>query len=125
MRNLLVGALLLFVACGDNLAPNTLGVNGAQLVTPEDTPVTHSLDVHAAGGGVTVQAGAAGHGEVAIEGLQVTYTPAANYVGADSFTIKVSNGPEEATAAISIMVTPVNDTPLGNDDTFAATEDTP
>ena len=44
----------------------------------------------------------------------LTYMPGANYNGADSFTFKVNDGAVDstATAAISITVTPVNDTPL-------------
>ena len=43
----------------------------------------------------------------------LTYTPTANYNGADSFTFKVNDGTvDSATATVSITVTSVNDAPV-------------
>jgi hypothetical protein len=45
----------------------------------------------------------------------LTYTPAAHYNGADSFTFRVTdNGGLTSTATVSITVTPVNDPPVAN-----------
>ena len=56
----------------------------------------------------------------------VTYTPAANYNGADSFTFKVNDGSlDSAAATVSITVTPVDDAPGAVDDTYNTNEDTP
>ena len=54
----------------------------------------------------------AAHGSVAISGSNVTYTPAANYNGSDSFTYTITDGSDgTATATVSVTVTPVNDAP--------------
>ncbi len=45
----------------------------------------------------------------------MTYTPAANYNGADSFTFTVNDGTvTSAPATVSITVTAVNDPPVAN-----------
>lgn len=53
------------------------------------------------------------HGTLGIiAGNQVTYTPAANYNGPDSFTFKANDGTVDSnTATVDITVTPVNDAP--------------
>jgi hypothetical protein len=73
---------------------------------------------------VTVSQGA--HGTVAItnNGANVSYTPAANFFGADSFTYTVEDADgNQATATVNVTVTPLNDAPVGNDDTFTVDAD--
>lgn len=57
------------------------------------------------------------HGTVAIGtgGVSLTYTPATNYVGADSFTYTISDG-KGASATASVAMT-VNGPPVANNDT--------
>jgi hypothetical protein len=56
----------------------------------------------------------------------LTYTPALNYSGSDSFTFKVNDGTvDSATATVSLTVTPVNDTPLATAKSVTTVEDTP
>ena len=64
------------------------------------------------------------HGTLSGTPPAVTYTPAANYNGADSFTFKVNNGAIDSTpATVSITVNPVNDPPTINaPDSRTATE---
>jgi autotransporter-associated beta strand protein len=60
---------------------------------------------------VSVTQGA--NGSVAISGNNVTYTPAANYHGSDSFTYTVTDSDNgTATATVSVTVTAVNDAPV-------------
>jgi poly(3-hydroxybutyrate) depolymerase/PKD repeat protein len=52
------------------------------------------------------------HGTLSGTAPNVTYTPAANYAGADSFTFKVSDGAAQSAAAtVTLNVTSVNDAP--------------
>src|SRR5205085_5595405 len=57
--------------------------------------------------------------------LPISYTPAANYHGADSFTYTVTDAAagESATQTVSITVTAVTDL-TANDDSFSTSEDT-
>jgi VCBS repeat-containing protein len=97
--------------------------------TPEDTSVTVAVlanDSDAEGNSLTVAAVTQGsHGSVAInpDGT-VSYTPAANYHGPDSFTYTASDGVLSDTAMVSVTVSPVNDAPVAQDDSYLATEDT-
>src|SRR5690349_17714166 len=52
------------------------------------------------------------------------YTPATNYSGPDSFTFTVFDGSLYATGLVSITVTPVNDSPLADDQSVSTPEDT-
>jgi VCBS repeat-containing protein len=56
----------------------------------------------------------AAHGSVNVNGDgSYSYTPAANYVGSDSFSFTVNDGQvDSAAATISLTVTPVNDAPI-------------
>src|SRR5207249_4001082 len=55
----------------------------------------------------------------------VTYTPAANSNGPDSFTFKANDGTvDSAAATISITVTAVNDAPVANAQSVTTAEDT-
>jgi len=55
----------------------------------------------------------------------VTYTPAANYYGSDSFTFRVNDGFENSdSATISITVNAVNDAPAANSGTLTTTQNT-
>ncbi len=52
------------------------------------------------------------HGSVSLSGAVATYTPEANYNGADSFTFTVNDGTvDSAPALVSLTVSPVNDAP--------------
>ena len=54
------------------------------------------------------------HGSVSIAGQNITYTPAENYAGPDSFTYTITNGGlEPSSASVAITVCPVNDSPTG------------
>jgi Bacterial Ig domain len=94
------------------------------LTTPEE--VAGQLDlvtpiVAPPGVTITVESvGSPAHGAVSAGSAGVTYTPAQNYVGSDSFTYTVvgSNG-QRATATVSVTVTPVNDAPVAVDDALA------
>src|SRR5207237_477173 len=65
------------------------------------------------------------HGSLSGTAPNVTYTPAANYNGADSFTFKANDGAvDSAAATVSITVTAVNDAPVANAQSVTTAEDT-
>jgi hypothetical protein len=65
------------------------------------------------------------HGSAAPNGTTVTYTPAANYHGSDAFTYVVSDGLSTASASVALVVNPVNDAPVAQNDSAATTAGTP
>jgi large repetitive protein len=65
------------------------------------------------------------HGSLSGTAPNVTYTPAANYHGPDSFTFTVSDGVATSLpATVDITVTPVNDPPVAAPDSRTTAEDT-
>ncbi len=65
------------------------------------------------------------HGTLSGIAPNLTYTPAANYHGPDSFTFKVNDGAlDSAPATVSLTVTPVNDAPVCTGATGTGAEDT-
>jgi len=89
------------------------------VTTAEDTAVGVTLgatDIDS--GSLTFSIVAApGHGSLVGTPPNVTYTPAANYYGADAFTFRATDGSLNSnTATVSITITPVNDPPVANPD---------
>lgn len=74
---------------------------------------------------VSVTQGANGSVAITGGGTGVSYTPNANYFGADSFTYTVSdgNGGTDA-AAVTVGVSNVNDAPVANNDNYSTNQDT-
>jgi VCBS repeat-containing protein len=70
---------------------------------------------------------ASGNGSVAITGggTGLSYTPNANFHGPDSFTYTISDGNSTDSATVSVTVSPVNDAPLAQNDSYSTNEDTP
>lgn len=116
-------------ALADNSTPNTRPVADAQSVTvAEDTAANITLTGSDADNDpltfriVTQPANGAIFGTPP----SVTYTPAANYSGADSFTFTVNDGRLDAVAAtVSLTVTPVNDPPTAQNDSASTAQDAP
>ncbi|GAB5389127.1 MAG: hypothetical protein Alpg2KO_20950 [Alphaproteobacteria bacterium] len=53
-----------------------------------------------------------------------SYTPDASFSGTDSFTYRASEGDLTDTATVTIVITPENDAPVAQADSFAVDEDT-
>ncbi len=102
--------------------------NDDSATTPEDTGVTIAVlanDTDADGNTLIVASVTQGsNGTVVInpDGT-VTYTPAANFNGSDSFTYMASDGFLNDAATVNVTVTSVNDAPVATDDTAATPED--
>ena len=69
------------------------------------------------------------HGSVSFTASGVSYTPAPNYFGSDSFTYTISdNGTNDAghtdTATVNVTINNINDAPDAVDDSATVDEDT-
>ena len=102
--------------------------NPLAVTTPEDVAKSVLLTATDPDGGAlnyTVVTAPA-HGTLSGVAPNLTYTPAANFNGADGFTFKASDGQADSPAAtVSITVTPVNDAPVATPRTLSTDEDTP
>ena len=120
---------------GNNLITKSIAVNNAPVgtgdtkTTPENTPVSSAVTGTDADGDALsfTKATDPVHGNVVVNANGTyTYTPQANYNGADNFTVTIADGKgEQVTVTVSIQVTPVNDPPTGTGDTKTTPEETP
>jgi hypothetical protein len=103
-----------------NLAPNEPPVaDDRSLTTPEDTPLAVGLTGSDPEGGPLTFAVATppAHGTLSGTAPSLTYTPAPDFNGIDSFTFTVRDADGLVdTGTVTISVTPVNDPPVANDD---------
>ncbi len=76
---------------------------------PDDDPLTYSIDISPAHGQAVL---GTRHGDL----LPVTYTPAPNFHGSDSFVVSVTDGEFTASATVNVTVTSVNDAPIASAD---------
>ncbi len=93
-----------------------LAITGASLTVNDSDPEGQALTVTAVSG--------ATNGTVTLAGGTATFTPAANFAGAASFSYTVSDGAATDTGLVTITVTAVNDPPVAVDDARATAEDT-
>ena len=65
-------------------------------------------------------------GAVVNNGTDVTYTPASDFYGVETFSYTVTDGTagDERSATVTVTVNSINDDPVANDDTAATDEDT-
>jgi len=104
--------------------------NNQSVTTPEDTALPMTITGSDVEGTPVTFVLVSGPSSGSLSGFNtntgaLTYTPATNYNGADSLTFRVSDGTNlSAVATVSITVTPVNDTPLANNQSVTTPEDT-
>ncbi len=91
-------------------------------VTANDTDVDGTID----GSSVVIVSGAASGEAVVKPDGTVEYTPDSNYHGSDSFAYEVqdNNGATSNTATVNLTITPVNDIPVANSDSFTVAKNT-
>ena len=103
-----------FVAGNDSPTVNEDSTNNSLNVLSNDQGSTGStLTVVSLGD--TNKGGTVG---IATDGKSVTYTPAANFFGQETFTYTVSDGSDQAIATVTVQVTEVNDPPVVVDDVY-------
>jgi DNA/RNA endonuclease G (NUC1) len=96
--------------------------------TDEDTSVTINVlanDSDVENDSLTISAVTQGaHGSVVNNGVDVTYSPAANYHGSDSFTYTANDGHGgTAVATVNVTINAVNDNPVAVNDSASTNED--
>jgi hypothetical protein len=106
----------------------TIPVAGNDTATiQEDAPVTpisvlanDTLNGVPIAGGVVTIVSPPGLGTAAVNGTAINYTPNPNANGTDGFTytVTVVGGATSNIAAVTITITPVNDTPVAANDSF-------
>jgi hypothetical protein len=109
-------SLNLTVAAATNHAPVA---NAQSVSTPEDNAKAITLTATDADGNPLAYSVVAGplHGTLSGSAPALTYTPAANYNGPDSFTFKVNDGTVDSPiATVSITVSALNYAPIANPD---------
>ncbi|MBL9037191.1 MAG: tandem-95 repeat protein, partial [Archangium sp.] len=100
--------------------------SGQSLGTNEDTAVAVSLGLHDddADSLSYEVISEPQHGSLSGTAPNLTYTPAANFHGADSFSFKANDGQADSNVAvISLNIASVNDAPVANAQTLTASED--
>jgi len=98
--------------------------------TDEDTPVDIDVlanDTDPDGDRLSVDwVSPASNGTVVNNGSDVTYTPDPDFHGTDTFTYGSTDGHGgSATATVTVIVDPINDPPIAEDDSAGTDEDTP
>jgi hypothetical protein len=115
---------LLVPATGSNNAPVA---NNQSVTTNEDTAVGVTLSATDADSNPLTYSVVASpaHGTLSGTAPALTYTPTANYNGADSFTFRANDGTANSnTATVSITVNAVNDAPVASNQNVTTNEDT-
>ena len=118
------GTITITVDAGANEPPTA---DPQTVSAVEDTPLPVTLTGSDPDGDPPTFAVAAGpaHGTLSGTAPNLTYTPAADYYGPDSFTFTASDGQDQsAPATVAITVTEVNDAPVAGADAAAAQQDT-
>ncbi len=107
---------------------NQAPIAGEQSVTTgEDTSKAITLTATDADGDplTYIVVSSPAHGTLGGTAPNLTYTPAANYYGADGFTFKANDGKVDSiVATVTITVTPVNDAPVAADDAYSTNVNT-
>ncbi len=120
-----IATIFLSLTPGSNVAP--VAINQSVTVV-EDIPKTIGLLATDGNLGDVLTysiVSAPAHGSLSVvSGQNVTYTPFANYNGADAFTFKVNDGTIDSNVGtVSITVTPVSEAPIADDQSVTTSED--
>ncbi|MCY1020059.1 Ig-like domain-containing protein [Pyxidicoccus sp. MSG2] len=109
------------------LGKGTVLAQGASVTTAEDSPVPMLLSATSTEGRPVVYSIATPPVRGTLSGTapQLTYTPAANFFGTDSFVYEASDGLTSALATVSLTVTPVGDAPMAGAVFVSTTAGTP
>ncbi len=95
------------------------GVTALNVLDNDTTEAGENLTITA------VSAGSQGGSLSIVGGNSINYQPADDFFGTETFTYTVNDGTPGSndTATVTVTVTPVNDAPTANDDSFTVAED--
>ena len=119
--------VMITVQAGSNQPPVAVDDSAT---TAEETPVTVDVlanDSDPDGDALTVVAVGVPADGTAMDNSDgtVTYTPNSNFTGIDSFTYTIEDGQGgSSSATVTLTVTPVNDPPVANGDTYSTPQNT-
>jgi len=102
--------------------------NAQNVTTDEDTARAITLTATDADGDTLTYGVVTGptHGTLSGTAPNLTYTPATNYDGSDSFTFEASDRlVDSSPATVTITINPINDAPEATNDSYGAAKDTP
>ena len=108
--------------------------NSDTFTTDEDTPVTilatellsNDTDVETQESLNITEVKNAVNGTVSLNEFgNIEFTPDANFNGTASFDYTITDGTDSSTASVSVIVNPINDPLIANNDTATTDEDTP
>ena len=94
--------------------------------TLEDVSVTIRVlanDSDVEGTPLTITSTSTTNGTAVISGTNIVFTPSTNFNGTVVFSYTVSDGTNSDTGNVTVTVTPVNDVPVANNDTYTTLED--
>jgi len=112
---------LSFGAVADAFIVNEDSTNVELNPLANDTVGTNTLTITAVG-----TLSGQGTATISQDGKKIIYTPAANFVGTETFTYTIKNQDNTTdTATITVTVLPMNDPPVGVNDTLTVSEDSP
>lgn len=109
--------------------PDAPVANPVHVTTDEDTPITFALSAHDPDGdpiaSYAIPNMGPTHGVATLHGALVTYTPAPDHDGRETFEF-LARGPDglQGLNTVTIDLTPVNDAPWVTEQTFTTLEDT-
>ena len=120
-RWIALGCVVLLAACSDDKVKNVPMLYDRTVTTAEDTAIAVEVSVTADDASAVALSVVTppGHGTLTGDGPTWTYTPATDYTGSDVFVVRGEDRRGSAMATITMNVTPVNDAPIANPDSFA------
>jgi len=126
-RLIALSCIALLAACGDDERVLPPKLSNVTVTTAEDTAANVVVPLTAANASaVTLSVVTSpAHGTLTGSGPTWTYTPAANYNGADTAVVKAQDSHGSSTATVALTITAVNDAPVAVADSFAAAFETP
>ena len=95
-------------------------------LTDEDTEIVIDVlanDIELSGGTLSVETQPTNGVAVASSNTEITYTPNENYNGSDSFVYLYTIGENSYTATVIVIIAPINDIPVANDESITINED--